>query len=108
MEIEGVEEGGRLEFSRKARTIQKGTNFNRQSVVVYFCTAVLGGAICAGGLNNISKILNHCVAEGLTLGKFAALIHPDESGASTVFCHGSTQDCKWGVLSLGEEAPFIL
>jgi hypothetical protein len=41
MEVDGVKEGGGPEFGRKARTIQKSTNLNCQSVVVYFRAVVL-------------------------------------------------------------------
>jgi hypothetical protein len=85
MEIDGVEEGGRPESSQKAGTVQEGANFDCRGIVVYLRAAVLRGAIRAGGFNDVPKILEHGVAEGGTLGEFAALVRPDDAGASAIF-----------------------
>jgi hypothetical protein len=84
MEINGMEEGGRPEFGGKTRTIEKSANLNRQRVVVYFSIAILGGTIRPSGFNDVSKVLKHGVTEGLTSGKFAALVCPDKPIACTI------------------------
>jgi len=69
-----VEESGGPELSGEAGTVEKSPNFNCQGVVVNLSATILGWAIRAGTFNNITEVFEHCFAECVTSGEFAALL----------------------------------
>ncbi len=79
VEIYQVEKCSGPEFCRETRPVEEGSYLDCKSVVVNLGTAILGRAIHTGRLNNITKLFQHSVAEQVTPGKFAALIHPNNT-----------------------------
>jgi hypothetical protein len=87
-----VEESGGPELRRESGSIEESPNFNVQGVVVNLGAAILGRAICTGAFNNITKVFEHCIAECVTSGEFAALVCTDNSVARTELRHEGTED----------------
>jgi hypothetical protein len=52
----------------------------------------LGRAIRTGAFNNVTEVFEHCVAECVTSGKFAALVCTDNSVTRTELRHEGIED----------------
>ena len=105
MEIHSMEKSRQPELSGEAGAIKERSNFDCQGVVVYFSTAVLGGAVGAGGFDNISEVPEHHIAEGSTTSQLAALIGSDNTRGNAKLHHKRAQDVKRRFFGLCKKPP---
>ena len=105
MEIHSMKKSRRPELSGEAGAIKERSNFDCQGVVVYFSTAVLGGAVGAGGFDNISEFPEHHVTEGSTTSQLAALIGSDSAGGNAKLRHKRAQDVERRFFGLCKKRP---
>jgi hypothetical protein len=105
VEIYGVEEGNRPEFSGKPSAIQQCSCFHSQRIVVYLRTTVLGRAVGTSGVNHITKSVQHQFPIGGAASEFATLIRMKYPIADPKFLDKCGEDVKWGFFSLCKEGP---
>ena len=89
VKVDSMEEPGRPETGRETGTVEEGTNFHCQGivVVVYLDAAVLRGTVCAGGFDDVSEIFEHGVAEDRTPSEFSTLVRSNEPRTGAIFRH---------------------
>ena len=61
----------------EARTVQEGTSFDPELIVIDFDRAVLRRTVGTSGLNRISMFPEHSIDERGATSQFAALVGPD-------------------------------
>ena len=103
VEIHGVEEGNRPEFSGKPSAKQQFSCFHSQRNVVYLRTTILGRAVGTSGFNHITKSVQHQLPIGGAASEFATLIRPNYPIADPKFLHKCREDVEKGFFRLCKE-----
>ncbi len=85
VKVDGMEEPGRPEMGRETGTVEEGTNFHRQGIVVYLDAVVLRGTVRAGGFDDVSEIFEHGVAEDRTPSEFSTLVRANDPRTGAIF-----------------------